>query len=413
MGTTHGKGWLPDEVWRKEIFKGQLCMHASTAYRVSMTSKRRWSNFQKCWSELDFSKDDAHRLRDSDLARLPRHLAILSMPHATNVTDAGIAGLPNGLIYINLDYAPRLTRACTANLPRSLQILYMKGVQIDASMLPRSLTDLDIDFSEPLGASQGQGQALPPGVTTLRLFRCTNVSRALVVSLPPSLQHLCLYDVRRICVGKADFPIGLKSLHLGCTGPRPPTEQLKVYNLFRRLPKTLCELQLFHALTADWSIRHLPEGLRVFGTPGSHLTDACAAHWPPRLEELYLWDAASLTDAFIERLPSRLRVFSAGSTRITDAGVALLPRHLQVLSLLNARLLTGACIPLLPRTLTALAVPNLFIAAVSRPANSTWVCLNGYEPSPELVHLQDIPHLPPALISEARRIVENRPTTNA
>ena len=103
-----------------------------------------------------------------------------------------------------------------------------------------------------------------------------------------------------------------------------------------------------------------------------------------------------------------MRVLSIGSAFVTDAGVAALPKNLRTLSLTNARNLTSACIPLLPRELTALAVPNLFIVVAISPPSHTWICLNGYIECPDIVHVPDVPLLPPALVKEAERIVRAR-----
>lgn len=286
------------------------------------------------------------------------------------------------------------------------------------SELPRSLTELNLDFWDSSGFGECLSPTtwpfLPPNLRTLSLYGnfacCAATSRQIdpisgathrvrtypLELLPKSLTKLSIGDIFEIepllVPGSSPslFPPHLKSLDASglILGPDAAKQlpssltYLSTCNFYEQLsehlPEGLTHLKYRHALPSPKAIKYLPKALTCFdsGFPLNQeecfdfktgkmvpipsfpeFSVSCFACLPANVTSLTLWGYKDLNDDFFknQNLPNLLSLNFSGDD-LSDTSIPLLNRHMTSLNIGTASRITGKCFKDLPRTLTQLTL---------------------------------------------------------
>lgn len=338
---------------------------------------------------------EQYRLGPNCLAHLPKSLTrleilvypetIYSEPQLCNDPQSFVPILPN-LTTLN---TIRLPAECWAFLPRGLTNLSIRKIPsisailslekinplngetvhsrtIPIHLLPRSITELSLQFrqltfidchdvsSTPDTNTQHETGIFPPFLAMLQLSEA-QLSVTAAKQLPSSLQVLSISNIdSSIC---EHLPRRLTKLDC--------TRVVFSPDLIKFLPKSITKLDLFYLATSsdiNWinpftcqptSVRAMMTDYSLVHTDESNLLWHNEFRLPSSINHLSLRGFKRTGDSLLDQnLPNLEFLDVAFSDLWTDLAIPHLPQHLKFLNLREASKVTGKCFKDLPRGLT-------------------------------------------------------------
>lgn len=225
--TSSGYSNLPRTLTDLSVkFEGRQVEHVvADAFARFMASDIPPSLTRLSWTRL------GHIIRDDHLLKLPRTMQSLNiMGYAVCLTNASLLRIPPHLVSLRLSsfYGHMQCKHAKA-LPKTLKILHLRYyprqlTPLVLSLLPKSITELDLLGYGHISLSERHIATLPPALLTLSAHLCGRIGN--LSHLPRSLTYLELRNWKRLsggCLGQ--LPSSLGTLKISGQNPSAITEE--------------------------------------------------------------------------------------------------------------------------------------------------------------------------------------------
>lgn len=295
---------------------------------MSAVSDKRIGSLPKALKFLNLR--DAQDLSDKAVAKLPRTLTHIKL-NGSKQTGNALKGLPPGLKTLKINRLYKITKRTTQFLPVGLTRLDLPGTVLMRekciSYLPPTLTHLNLHSVTTFSDTSIVRFAHLASLTYLDLSNTALQVDTSLTGLPASLetlllgstssglshaswQHLVSIKVLEFCGSEFRQPDGQPPLAQFATtlvALRMRASSRLSQHFLSELPQSLQLFNLFGHDCTDDVISLLPRHLAWLGLDAAHLTPACFASMPRRLEYLELRQMHVFTIDKVQGLPHTLR----------------------------------------------------------------------------------------------------------